>query len=114
MAVLTPNQATEKVIDVPSYVEGGLISGDALVVNELSVAQEADVHALVDIAPVATVVENVKSKTEKSDAKLVKIKVLKHLSGRFLLPHDPGAVIKINDKQAAEIVDSGYGEYLKK
>lgn len=44
---------------------------------------------------------------------LIKIKVLKSLAGKFLLPQNEGATIELPEAQANEIVESGYGEFIK-
>jgi hypothetical protein len=43
----------------------------------------------------------------------IKIKVLKSLSGLFLMPENEGAIIEIPEAQANVIVESGYGEFVK-
>lgn len=44
---------------------------------------------------------------------LIKIKVLKSLAGLFLLPENEGAILELPEAQANEIVESGYGEFIK-
>jgi len=43
----------------------------------------------------------------------IKIKVLRSLAGKFLLPENEGAIIELPEAQANEIVASEYGEFLK-
>lgn len=43
----------------------------------------------------------------------IKIKVLKSLAGMFLLPENEGAIIELPEAQANEIVESGFGEFIK-
>jgi len=42
-----------------------------------------------------------------------KVKILKSVAGRFGLSHNIGDVISFEEKQASEIVESGFGEYVK-
>lgn len=59
--------------------------------------------------------------TEKKDkaadkaalSKTVKIKALLPLAGKFLLSADPGTELELDEKQAKEIVEAGYAEYVK-
>jgi len=43
----------------------------------------------------------------------IKIKVLKSLAGLFLLPENEGAILELPETQANEIVDAGFGEFIK-
>ena len=43
----------------------------------------------------------------------IKIKVLKSLAGVFLMPENEGAEIELPEAQANEIVESGFGEFIK-
>lgn len=54
-----------------------------------------------------------KKQVQDSSSELVKIKVLLPLAGKFLLPNDPGQEVEIPKAQAIEIVESGYGEFVK-
>ena len=42
-----------------------------------------------------------------------KIKITKPVAGRFNMTENIGDVIEINEKQAEELVDFGYAEYVK-
>ena len=42
-----------------------------------------------------------------------KIKITKPVAGRFTMSENIGDVIEINEKQAEELVDFGYAEYVK-
>jgi hypothetical protein len=44
-------------------------------------------------------------------AKKVKITVTASLSGRFLMPYNPGQEISVSEELAKEIVDAGYAVY---
>jgi hypothetical protein len=44
--------------------------------------------------------------------KLVKVRALNQLAGKFLLPYSEGDEFEINATQAAEIVESKNGEYI--
>jgi len=43
----------------------------------------------------------------------IKIKVLKPLAGKFLLPQNEGAIVELPEAQANEIIESGFGEFIK-
>lgn len=54
-------------------------------------------------------------KSEKvNKIKLVKVRALNSLAGKFLLPYSEGQVFEISETQAAEIVESRNGEYVTK
>lgn len=52
-----------------------------------------------------------KKKTTSDDA-VKKVKITGPVAGRFLLPYNIDQEVEIEAKQADEIVESGYGEYI--
>jgi len=52
-------------------------------------------------------------KTKAAQPETKKIKITKPVAGRFNMTENIGDVIEINEKQAEELVDFGYAEYVK-
>ena len=48
------------------------------------------------------------------DGQEVAVRALNHLTGKYLLPHDPGVEFKINKSQAIVMVEAGDAEYVNK
>lgn len=74
----------------------------AQAVKDVEEAKEALENATVETA------KNVVAKEKK-----LKVKFLVAPAGRFLLPHNVGQTASFNEAQAAELVESGYAEFVK-
>lgn len=72
-------------------------------------AQTAVDNAKTALDEVSVPVKNDNGKKEK----LVKIKILLPVAGKFLLPYNVDQVVRLSENQATELVDSKYAEYVK-
>jgi hypothetical protein len=74
---------------------------------QTSVNEDATEKTALDEVAIPVKTENAKKE------KVVKIKILLPVAGKFLLPYNVGQIVKLSENQANEIVEAKYAEFVK-
>ena len=93
------NSAAEAVAELTK------VSNEAL---EVQTSTNEDVTEKTAKDEVVIVVKTENAKKEK----VVKIKILLPVAGKFLLPYNVGQIVKLSENQANEIVEAKYAEFV--
>lgn len=102
--ILNEESTREQILEAVEAVVGGLEASLEQASKNIE-SLEKQVKELQ--APASKVVQKKVNKQGQ-----VKIKILHPVTGKFLLPYNVGQVVSLDEKQADELVEARYAEYV--
>lgn len=108
VVIATAEQLKEVVLNEELTREEVLASVEGYVSSiEAQIQEQSALIVELQKAPVAP------ASLKKVDKKgLVRVKIVHPVTGKFLLPYNVGQVVSLDEKQADELVEARYAEYV--